>query len=168
MRNSINQSVRKFIQQTTIAGILWATPLQFFSQAHVPDETNTQSKSVNNKPSMNSIIRIKIGSSKFSATLEDNATATAFKALLPMTINMTELNGNEKYFNLSSNLPTNASNPSTIKKGDLMMYRANTVVLFYKTFSTSYSYTKLGHLDNPVGLDAALGSGSVTLTFESQ
>ena len=104
----------------------------------------------------------------FTATLEDNATATAFKALLPMTINMTELNGNEKYFNLSSSLPTHASNPSTIEKGDLMMYGANTVVLFYKTFSTPYRYTKLGHVDNPVGLDAALGSGSATLTFELQ
>ena len=83
-----------------------------------------------------------------------------------MKINMTELNGNEKHFNLSSNLPSNASNPSTIQKGDLMMYGANTVVLFYKTFSTSYTYTKLGHVDNPVGLDAALGSGNVTVTFE--
>ena len=115
---------------------------------------------------MNSKIRIKIGSTTFTATLEDNATATAFKALLPMNIHMTELNRNEKYFKLSINLPTQASNPSTIQKGDLMMYGSNTVVIFYKTFSTSYSYTKLGHLDNPVGLDAALGSGNVALAFE--
>ena len=166
MPNSKNQSTRKFIQQTAIAGILFATPLQLFPQAHVPNETNLQIKSMSSKASMNIKIRIMIGSSTFSATLADNATAITFKALLPMTINMTELNGNEKYFNLSSNLPSNASNPSTIQKGDLMMYGANTVVLFYKTFSTSYTYTKLGHVDNPVGLDAALGSGNVTVTFE--
>ena len=37
--------------------------------------------------------------------------ATAFKEKLPMTINMKELNGNEKYFDLPDNLPANASNP---------------------------------------------------------
>src|SRR5438045_7264854 len=46
-------------------------------------------------------IQIKVGNRRFTATLEDNVTAKAFKALLPMTIQMTELNGNEKYFGLS-------------------------------------------------------------------
>ena len=168
MPNSKNKSTRRFIQQTAIAGILFATPLLFFSQAHVQEGSNTKNKNIGNKAAMNSKIRIKIGSTTFMATLEDNATATAFKALLPLNIHMTELNGNEKYFNLSSNLPINASNPSTIQKGDLMMYGANTVVLFYKTFSTSYSYTKLGHVDDSEELDAALGSGGVTVTFELQ
>ena len=81
---------------------------------------------------------------------------------------MTELNGNEKYFNLSNSLPTNASKPSSIQAGDLMMYGSSTLVLFYKTFSTSYSYTKLGRVDDPAGLAAALGSGNVTVTFENQ
>ena len=109
---------------------------------------------------------ITIGSAVFTATLNNNATATAFKAKLPMTINMTELNGNEKYFDLPNGLPTNASNPGTIQAGDLMMYGSNTLVLFYKTFSTSYSYTPLGRIDNPSGLAAALGSGSVTVRLE--
>jgi hypothetical protein len=78
---------------------------------------------------------------------------------------MTELNGNEKYFTLSNSLPTNASKPSSIQTGDLMLYGSNTLVLFYKTFSTSYSYTKLGRVDDPAGLAAALGSGNVTVTF---
>ena len=111
-------------------------------------------------------MKIKIGNNTFTATLYNNATATAFTSLLPMTINMAELNGNEKYAELSSNLPVNASNPGTIKTGDLMLYGSSTIVLFYKTFSTSYSYTKLGRIDDVAGIDAALGSGNVTVRFE--
>lgn len=113
-------------------------------------------------------IQIKVGNKAFSATLEDNATAKAFKALLPATIQMTELNGNEKYFRFSVNLPTNESSPGKIQTGDLMIYGQNTLVLFYKTFPTSYSYTRLGRINDPASLPAALGSGDVTVTYELQ
>lgn len=110
-------------------------------------------------------ITIKIGSKTFDATLEDNATADAFKALLPMTVDMSELNGNEKLYRLPANLPVSASNPRTIRSGDLMLYGARTVVLFYKTFPTSYEYTRLGRFQDATGLAEAVGSGSVTVTF---
>jgi hypothetical protein len=111
-------------------------------------------------------MRIKIGSSNFVATLDDNPTAAAFRAMLPLTVDMQELNGNEKLHRLANKLPTKASNPGTIKNGDLMLYGANTVVLFYKSFPTSYSYTRLGRVNDPAGLASAVGSGNVTVTFE--
>lgn len=113
-------------------------------------------------------LKITVGKNSFTATLYDNATVIAFKARLPLTINMSELNSNEKYFDLPDNLPANASNPGTIKAGDLMLYGSNTLVLFYKSFSTSYSYTPMGRIDDVSGLAAALGSGNVTVTLALQ
>ena len=112
-------------------------------------------------------MKITIGSSVFTAVLYDNPSATAFKARLPLTINMTELNGNEKYYDFPSPLPTNAIVGGNIKVGDLMLYGNNVLVLFYKNFNTSYSYTKLGYVDNPTGLAQALGSGNVIVKFEN-
>jgi hypothetical protein len=111
-------------------------------------------------------LKITIGTTSFTATLYKNASATTFKEKLPMRINMRELNGNEKYFDLPDRLPANASNPGTIQAGDLMLYGSNTLMLFYKTFSTSHSYTRLGRIDNPSGLADALGSGNPTVKFE--
>lgn len=113
-------------------------------------------------------LKISIGSSVFRATVYNNSTVTAFKEKLPLTINMRELNGNEKYFDLPDNLPASASNPGTIQTGDLMLYGSNTLVLFYKSFSTSYSYTTIARVDNPAGLAAVLGSGTVIVKFESE
>ncbi len=117
-------------------------------------------------PIIGNTLKIKVGEKTFTATLLDNPTATAFKALLPLTIKMNELNNNEKYADLSKSLPTNASVPSSIQAGDLMMYGSRTLVLFYKGFSTSYSYTKIGKIDDVAGLLAALGSGDISITFE--
>ena len=111
-------------------------------------------------------LKITIGANYFTATLSNNATVSAFKTKLPMSINMTELNGNEKYFDLPGSFPSNATKPKTIQTGELMLYGSNTLVLFYKTFSTPYSYTRIGYIDNTSGLAAALGSGNVSVKFE--
>jgi hypothetical protein len=120
-----------------------------------PDDTTASSR-----------VRITVGSSVFAATLSDNAAAKAFAARLPLTVKMADLNANEKHVDLAKDLPRKPSNPGTIRGGDLMLYGSNTLVLFYKTFPTSYSYTRLGTVDDVTGLAAALGSGDVTITFE--
>lgn len=125
-----------------------------------------QTENLNNTSNTDSTkMKITIGTNIFTTTLYNNATAKAFKAMLPLTIDMTELNANEKYFDLPNALPNNPSKPATIQNGDLMLYGSNTLVLFYKTFSTSYSYTRIGRIDNPSGLAAALSSGNITMTF---
>ena len=111
-------------------------------------------------------INIIIGSKTFTATLADSETSEAFAALLPLTVTMNELNGNEKYHYLSSSLPTDSYQPGTIHAGDLMLYGNNCVVLFYETFNTSYSYTRIGAIDDPSDLAQALGAGNVSVRFE--
>lgn len=115
---------------------------------------------------MNRNITVRVGDRSFTATLEDNATAHAFFALLPMAVTMNEMNGNEKYHYLSENLPTDSYRPGIIHNGDLMLYGSSYVVLFYETFSSSYSYTRIGRIDNPSGLASVLGRGNVNVTFE--
>lgn len=85
--------------------------------------------------------------------------------MLPLTLEMDELNGNEKYYFLDENLPGNNRQIGQIQTGDLMLYGSNCIVSFFKTFPTSYSYTPIGHIDDAEGYAAALPDGSVTITF---
>ena len=100
-----------------------------------------------------------------TAVLEANESARAFAERLPLSVNMTELNGNDKYCRLPERLPSDDSRPKEIHTGDLMLYGGDCVVLFYKDFPTSYSYTRLGRIENPSGLAEALGSGNIHVTL---
>lgn len=110
-------------------------------------------------------MKMKIGTETFMATLYDNETTAKFKTMLPLTLTMSELNSSEKYAQLSTDLPTSTADIGTIHEGDLMLWGTNTLVIFYKTFKTSYRYTKLGHIDNPRGLALLVGSKNVTISF---
>lgn len=123
-------------------------------------------KKCDNNTSTNKM-KITIGTAVFTATLFDNPSANALRAMFPIEINMTELNNNEKYYDLPNHLPANTSIGGDIKAGVLTLYGNNTLVLFYKSFNTSYSYTKLGYIDNPTGLSSALGNGNAVVKFEN-
>lgn len=110
-------------------------------------------------------INVIIANKTFVADVEDTETGRAFVGRLPMTLDMSELNGNEKYYYLNESLPTNAQHYGTIEAGDLMLYGSSCVVLFYGK-AGGYSYTRLGKLRQTEGLASAVGRGSVTVTFE--
>ncbi len=122
-------------------------------------ETDTEDTDMNT-------IRITADGKTFSAELYDNRAAREFAEMLPLSVDMNELNGNEKYYYMPNALPAEASRPNTIHAGDLMLYGTDCLVLFYKDFSTSYSYTPLGRIEDPEGLAQTLGSGNVRVTFE--
>ena len=104
---------------------------------------------------------ITAGGRSFSVSLTDNESVRALGKLLPMTLDMSGLNGNEKYCYLDQGLPSSPSAPRDIRVGDMMLYGDNCLVLFTDSFSTSYRYTPLGTADDPTGLSEALGSGDV-------
>lgn len=106
-----------------------------------------------------------IGERRFAVTLADGPAAGAFAARLPLTLDMAELNGNEKHADLPTPLPANATRPGTIRNGDLLLYGTSTVVIFYSTFDSAYSYTRLGRVDDTTGLAQALGRGSARIEF---
>ncbi len=137
--------------------------LLFFTSACTPEDMSLS-------PASTTVgdITLTIGDRTFTATMEQNSTAEAFRSLLPLKLEMQELNGNEKYHYLSQSLPTNKTKVGTIHKGDIMLYGDNCVVVFYETFTTTYQYTPIGHITNPEGLKEALGSGSVTINFTSK
>lgn len=125
----------------------------------VNTEAATQSKEENT-------MQLTVNGYTFTVILDENKTARALSERLPLELDMQELNGNEKYNYLPFSLPTDTYYPSQIETGDVMLYGDSCLVVFYKSFSTPYSYTRIGHIDDVTDLVRAVGSGNVQMIFE--
>ena len=110
-------------------------------------------------------MKVTVGSNSFDVTLDASPTVNAFRKLLPLTVEMSDLHGNEKFVDLPVDLPVKAGKVGRIQSGDLMLYGLRTLVVFYDSFPTTYSYTKLGRIDDARGLATAVGTGSARVTF---
>lgn len=111
-------------------------------------------------------IIITIKNKEYEAILYDNSTTKELIKKFPITITMSDLNGNEKYYNFSKSFSTSSENVANINKGDIMLFGDNCLVIFYKSFSTHYKYTKLGHIKNTEDLENSFGKGDISITFE--
>ena len=132
-----------------------------YQEDYSHETTNKQNKGDNDMQQLT----LTIHHQDFSVTLEDNATVTEFMKYLPMTITMDELHGNEKYYYMNQKLPTNAQSVDFIEAGDLMLFGDNCLVLFYKSFQTSYTYTRLGHVDDVKGFIKQIDSNSLQVNI---
>ena len=112
-------------------------------------------------------ITITVGDKSFTAVLYDNKTADELYSRLPLTLNMSELNGNEKYYNFDKSFSTDSKIAGHISVGDLKLYGDDCLVLFYDSFTSGYSYTNIGYIEDTNGLAEALGSGNVTVEFST-
>lgn len=111
-------------------------------------------------------ILLTIKNETFQASLYSNETTKAIKELLPLNLTMTELHGNEKYYTFTESFPTQSEKVGTIKAGDLMLFGNDTLVLFYENFSTPYSYTRIGKIDNVDNLSNILGISDAKVKIE--
>ena len=111
-------------------------------------------------------IIITIENKKYEAILYDNSTTKELIKKFPITITMRDLNGNEKYYNFSKSFSTSSENVASINKGYIMLFGDNCLVIFYKSFSTHYKYTKLGYIKNTEDLENYFGKGDINITFE--
>ena len=109
---------------------------------------NINNTEINSSKEVINTVKVIINDKEYTIDLEDNETANSFASLLPREFEMNELNGNEKYVYLDNTLPTSSYSPKRINAGDVMLYGNNCLVVFYKSFDTSYSYTKIGHINN--------------------
>ena len=110
-------------------------------------------------------MNVQVGDYNFTATLENNE---AVKELLdmmkegPITIQMDDYSGFEKVGSLGSSLTTSNSQTTT-SAGDIVLYNVNNIVMFYG--SNSWSYTRIGKIDDLSDWEKELGSGSITAIF---
>ena len=108
---------------------------------------------------------VEVGGSQFTATLEDNEAVDALVQMMeenPVTIQMSDYAGFEKVGSLGASLPTSNSQTTT-QAGDIVLYQGIQIVIFYG--SNSWSYTRLGRINDLTGWESALGNGDVTVTF---
>lgn len=110
-------------------------------------------------------MNVQIGDAAFTATLEDNAATRELVEIMkqePISINISDYSGFEKVGPLSRSLTTDNEQSKT-HDGDIVLYSGNQIVMFYG--SNSWSYTRIGKIDDLSGWEDALGSGSITAVF---
>lgn len=131
------------------------------------NETDTAETDIQDNMEENKVenMNVQVGDVVFSATLEKNEAMSALVEMMresPVVIQMSDYSGFEKVGSLGTSLPTSNSQTTT-QAGDIVLYNGNQIVIFYG--SNSWSYTRLGHIDDLTGWEDALGSGEVTVFF---
>ena len=142
------------------------------ASANDADSSNTQQVNVpqpdtnsDTEENMVKKMTLQIGNSSFTATLENNPAVDAFVEMMndsSIIIQMNDYSGFEKVGSLGTNLPADDKQTTTYA-GDIVLYNGNQIVIFYG--SNSWSYTRLGKIDDLSGWEDALGSGDITVTF---
>lgn len=103
----------------------------------------------NNVEIEENVMKININNEEYVINVENETLMEELFNSLPQTFTMTELNGNEKYYYLNSNMKNaNSEAVGQVQKGDVMLFGSDCLVIFYDSFETEFRYTKIGHIDN--------------------
>ena len=98
-------------------------------------------------------------------TNENNAAVEELLNMMkegPVTVQMDDYSGFEKVGPLGKSL-TASNSQTTTAAGDIVLYNGNNIVMFYG--SNSWSYTRIGKIEDLSDWEKALGSGSITAVF---
>ena len=111
-------------------------------------------------------IRIKVEGRTLTATLDDNATARDFVAMLPLTLTLKDYNRAEKISDLPKKLSIQgAPSGSDPTVGDISYYAAwGNIAIFYRDFGYSTGLVKIGKTDGDV--DALSGAQATQAAIE--
>ncbi|TPR55736.1 cyclophilin-like fold protein [Enterococcus sp. OL5] len=132
-------------------------------------ETSSETSQDHEQPIIESAtaVVITVGQQDFIAKFYENEASEHLMNQMPFTLTMSDLNNNEKYYRFSENLPEmTTERPEIIHEGEIMSWNSHTLVLFYQTFTNSYGgYNRIGVIEDPVGLNEALGAEDVEVMF---
>ena len=139
------------------------TEPQQVSEAAADDNESENEEEKGERAAMK--MNVQVGDYTFTATLENNTAVDELVEMMkegPVTISMGDYSGFEKVGSLGKSLTTSNSQMTT-DAGDIVLYNGNNIVMFYG--SNSWSYTRIGKIDDLTDWNKALGSGSVTAIF---
>ena len=153
-----SENVEESVEAASEAGSVQGTEMNKTDTAETDIQDNMEENKVEN-------MKVQVGDVVFSATLEENEAVSALVEMMresPVVIQMSDYSGFEKVGSLGTSLSASNSQTTT-QAGDIVLYNGNQIVIFYG--SNSWSYTRLGHVDDLTGWKDALGSGDVIVTF---
>lgn len=161
--NDMPSSAQSEIESLSVVESISAEDL-FIAETEQFEKNDNESKT-SEEASTEMKMKLQVGDSTFTAVLENNAAVDALVEMMkeePVVIKMSDYSGFEKVGALGKSLPANNSQTTT-EAGDIVLYQGNQIVIFYG--SNSWSYTRLGRIENLTGWEEALGRGDVTVTF---
>lgn len=128
------------------------------------DEETSNSMTENNE---NTNLTLSVDGTPLKVKWENNSSVSALKELAAdgnLTIKAHQYGGFEQVGSLPQRIESNDVH-MTAEPGDIMLYSSNSVVVYHGT--NTWSYTKLGHIENlsEAQLQELLSGETVTFTF---
>jgi len=130
------------------------------------EATATENTETTSETSENMQVKITVGETVLTATLEDNATARALVEQMPLTVSMMDLYGREMCYRFGAGaLPTDDLRSDSYEVGDIAYWPpAGSLVILYAQNGEQFERQHLGHIDS--GMEVFETTGDTEVTFE--
>ena len=127
-----------------------------------PDNGNSENDNNQNENDMVTRMKITVGSHTLIATLENNATAQAFAAKLPITLPMMDLYGREMCYRFPDALPSDDVRTRGYEVGEIVYYPPlHSFVIMYAQNGERFQMQSIGRVEGNVSLFNGIGDVDV-------